>query len=169
MISWIRSVFMLLIIASIFNFPLYAAGYSGTALRKRGQEQLRLAGIKACAPRILQIIDAVADKGEANFIIEPMSPVADSSTIVITIESVLPVAGSVLSVLNINIKCEGALSQVVYWPKTCDSVKETYFLFYQNTGPIMRSVYTARFKHNLHISFIPSGAGCVTVKKEMFL
>lgn len=144
-----------------------SAGYSGQALATRIDGILLSLRITTCAPRIKQVIIALSDNQNADFIFEPMSTNPNTATNVVTMESAFNDT-SRLTIIHFNPDCGGTYEQTISWNNSCPDVKANFFPRFMPDRMIQKNITSYRTGNNLQLSLIPAGNGCVSVKKEMF-
>ena len=64
--------------------------------------------------------------------------------------------------------CSGFYEQVIYWDVPCDKLKATVFASFGSPHVILHNVQVSELNAGLQLYLMPSGAGCTSVKKEMF-
>lgn len=132
---------------------------------------LQQIGLTTCAAATLRAARFLFDGGEANFTVQPLGPDANRWPTVITLETAHANKGRVrLSTLvaSPGPTCSGLYEQVISWPTPCPELKATVFSGYQNARLIYRAVQVSELGPGLQVYLMPSGAGCVSVKKELF-
>lgn len=127
--------------------------------------------LSTCAPIISQAAQFLFDKGDVQFVVQPLGPDANRWPTVVTSEGangdkqqtrlttlIVAPAGS----------CSGLYQQVIYWPETCAAVKARVFADFKNEKPFLRNVRVSEGNPGLQLYLMPAGAsGCVSVKKEL--
>jgi hypothetical protein len=122
-----------------------------------------------CATSVTQAMTFLFEGGQANFIAQPLGPDSDRWPAVFTIESVAPGGGHThLSTLMIAPNCSGMYEQVIYWGQPCDIVKSTIFAKFTGEHVLKRDVKVSDSGPAIELYLTPAGAGCVSVKKELF-
>jgi hypothetical protein len=128
-------------------------------------------GITACAGAVQRAAGFLFEDGEANFSIQPLGPDANRWPTVIVIESAHATMGRTrLTTLTVSPGpgCSGFYEQVIYWPQPCDELKKSVFAAFQPPHPLLRDVEVSELSPAVQLYLIPAGAGCTSVKKEMF-
>lgn len=153
------------------------SGGVGAAFRAPSDALARLnASIKSinlttCAPVFSQAAAFLFDRGDVQFVVQPLGPNANRWPTVITSEGangdkqqtrlttlVIAPAGS----------CSGLYQQVIYWPEACAAVKARVFADFKNEKLFLRNVRVSEGNPGLQLYLMPAGAGgCVSVKKEL--
>jgi hypothetical protein len=153
------------------------SGGVGAAFRAPPDALARLnASIKSinlntCAPIISQAAAFLFDRGDVQFVVQPLGPDANRWPTVVTSEGangekqqtrlttlIVAPAGS----------CSGLYQQVIYWPESCTAVKARVFADFKNEKAFLRNVRVSEANPGLQLYLMPAGAaGCVSVKKEL--
>ena len=131
---------------------------------------LTSAGITVCAPILARAGQFLFEDGDGNFTIQPLGPDVNRWPVVITIESAHPAAGTTrLTVLTIapTGSCPGSYQQTIAWSQSCDVVKRTIFSAFGPDALLFRSVRQSELTPGIQLYLIPSGNGCISVKKEL--
>lgn len=132
---------------------------------------IRQINIGACAPVISQAAAFLFDKGDVQFVVQPLGPDTNRWPTVVTAEGasgekqqtrlstlIVAPAGS----------CSGLYQQVIYWPQPCAAVKARVFADFKGEKPFLRNVRVSEANPGLQLYLMPAGAaGCVSVKKEL--
>lgn len=159
--------------------PLAAQGVArgigikpGTAVPpiERVKAALAQAGVRACAPVVMQAADFLFENGEGDFTLQPLGPDANRWPVVLTIESAHAASGRTrLSILTLAPAgtCSGSYEQIITWPQTCAVLKTTVFAAFASERPLFRSVRQSELSPGIQLYLMPSGTGCVSVKKEL--
>lgn len=122
-----------------------------------------------CAASVQQAMTFLFEGGQANFTAQPLGPDSDRWPAVFVVESVPPVGGHThLSTLMIAPNCAGMYEQVIYWSQPCDIVKSTIFAKFTGEHVLAREVKVSDSGPAIELYLTPAGAGCVSVKKELF-
>jgi hypothetical protein len=125
--------------------------------------------LTACAASVQQVTDFLFEGQDANFIAQPLGPDADRWPTVFVIESADPAGGhNRFATLMIGSNCAGMYEQTLYWPQPCAVVKSTVFAKFTGEHPLLREVKVSDSGPGLQVYLTPAGAGCVSVKKELF-
>lgn len=151
-----------------------AQGMSSAAptAEDRLEAALRQIGMTQCAGVVTKAARFLFEDGEVNFTVQPLGPDANRWPTVIMIEGAHKAAGATrLTSLTVSpgaAGCAGFYEQVIAWPTPCDQLKATTFAAFQNTKIILRNVKVSELGPGLQLYLMPAGAGCVSVKKELF-
>ena len=122
-----------------------------------------------CAASVQQAMTFLFEGGHANFTAQPLGPDSDRWPAVFVVESVPPAGGHThLSTLMIAPNCAGMYEQVIYWSQPCDIVKSTIFAKFTGEHVLTREVKVSDSGPAIELYLTPAGAGCVSVKKELF-
>ena len=127
--------------------------------------------LTTCAPIISQAAAFLFDRGDVQFVVQPLGPDANRWPTVITAEGangdrqqtrlttlIVAPAGS----------CSGLYQQVIYWPEPCAAVKARVFADFKGEKSFLRNVRVSEGNPGLQLYMMPAGAGgCVSVKKEL--
>ncbi len=156
------------------------AGAGGVAGSMGGQTQTpsqRLAaalaqiGLTTCAAATQRAADFLFEDGEANFTVQPLGPDANRWPTVIVIEGAHQAMGTTrLSTLTVSPgpTCAGFYEQVIYWAMPCDKLRASVFAAFGPPRVILRNVQVSELNPALQLYLTPAGAGCTSVKKELF-
>lgn len=160
--------------------PLPPPGAGGVAGSMGGQVQTpsqRLAaalaqiGMTTCAAAAQRAADFLFEDGEANFTVQPLGPDANRWPTVIVIEGGHRTMGATrLSTLTVSPgpTCAGFYEQVIWWAMPCDKLKASVFAAFGEPRALLRNVYVSELNPALQLYLTPAGAGCTSVKKELF-
>jgi hypothetical protein len=132
---------------------------------------LKQINLGTCAPIFSQAAAFLFDRGEVQFVVQPLGPDANRWPTVVTSEGangdkqqtrlttlIVAPAGS----------CSGLYQQVIYWPETCAAVKARVFADFKNEKPFLRAVRVSEASAGLQLYMMPAGTnGCVSIKKEL--
>jgi hypothetical protein len=122
-----------------------------------------------CAASVQQAMTFLFEGGHANFTAQPLGPDSDRWPAVFVVESVPPAGGHThLSTLMIAPNCAGMYEQVIYWSQPCDVIKSTVFAKFTGEHVLSRDVKVSDSGPAIELYLTPAGAGCVSVKKELF-
>ena len=125
--------------------------------------------LTTCAASVQQAMTFLFEGSNAHFIAQPLGPDSDRWPAVFTVESVPPGGGHThLSTLMIAPNCSGMYEQVIYWSQPCDVVKSTIFAKFTGEHLLTRDVKVSDSGPAIELYLTPAGAGCVSVKKELF-
>ena len=125
--------------------------------------------LTACAQRVQQAMNFLFDGQPARFVAQPLGPDADRWPTVFVVESADPAGGHArLSTLSIAPDCAGLYEQVIYWSEPCATVKASVFGKFTGEHVLLREVKVSDDGPALQVYLTPAGAGCVSVKKELF-
>lgn len=136
----------------------------------RLRSTLAAAGITTCAPILARAGEFLFEDGDGNYTIQPLGPDINRWPIVVTIESAHRSAGTTrLTVLTIapSGSCAGSYQQTISWQQSCDELKRTVFAAFNSEKMLFRSVRQSELTPGIQLYLMPSGAGCVSVKKEL--
>jgi hypothetical protein len=128
-------------------------------------------GMGACAGAVERAANFLFEDGDANFTVQPLGPDPNRWPTVIVIEGAHAAMGRTrLSTLTVSPgpSCSGFYEQVIYWDVPCDKLKATVFASFGSPHMILRNVQVSELNAGLQLYLMPSGAGCTSVKKEMF-
>jgi hypothetical protein len=161
----------------VSGVALAQSGGVGGAFRAPLEPLARLnAAIKSinlntCAPIISQAASFLFDRGDVQFVVQPLGPDPNRWPTVVTSEGangdklqtrlttlIIAPAGS----------CSGLYQQVIYWPETCAAVKARVFADFKGEKPFLRNVRVSEANPGLQLYLMPAGTtGCVSIKKEL--
>jgi hypothetical protein len=127
--------------------------------------------INACAPVISQAAAFLFDRGDVQFVVQPLGPDTNRWPTVVTSEGAngdkLQTRLSTLIVAPAG-TCSGLYQQVIYWPEPCAAVKARVFADFKGEKVFLRNVKVSEANPGLQLYLMPAGAaGCVSVKKEL--
>lgn len=128
-------------------------------------------GLGACAGAVERAANFLFEDGDASFTVQPLGPDANRWPTVIVIEGAHAALGRTrLSTLTVSPgpTCSGFYEQVIYWPMSCERLKATVFASFGAPHPLLRNVLVSELNAGLQLYLLPAGAGCTSVKKEMF-
>lgn len=146
-----------------------ARGMSDANPSQQVARALQAMHLTACAASVQQVTDFLFEGQDANFIAQPLGPDADRWPTVFVIESADPAGGhNRFATLMIGSNCAGMYEQTLYWPQPCPVVKSTVFAKFTGEHPLLREVKVSDSGPGLQVYLTPAGAGCVSVKKELF-
>ena len=134
-------------------------------------DALRQIGMTQCAASVQRAAHFLFEDGEANFTVQPLGPDANRWPTVIVIEGAHAAAGRTrFSTLTVapGPGCSGLYEQVIAWPTPCAELKATTFSAYANAKVVLRNVQVSELNPGLQVYLMPSGTGCVSIKKELF-
>lgn len=147
-----------------------ASGLNGTS--QRFAQALRSIHMTFCASAAQRAFDFLLEGQEGNFTVQPMGPDADRFPVVITLESYHAASGqtrfSTIMVASAA-GCTGMYEQVITWVQPCDVVRKQIFSSFSPKGPVYKNVQLLDGGPALQLYTMSNGAGCVSVKKELFL
>ena len=113
--------------------------------------------IKTCVPRIDQTAKALAAGANSGaFLFNSLSD-ADKTILSLSLE----VGDGASS------GCAVAADVVAWWPANCAEVMTKAFPQVTAAGPLMRDIRVTEAGPTMRVFFMPAGAGCVTIKKEV--
>jgi hypothetical protein len=144
---------------------------AGPSAEDRLADALRQIGMTECAASVQRAAHFLFEDGEVNFTVQPLGPDANRWPTVIVIEGAHAAAGRTrFSTLTVapGPGCSGLYEQVIAWPTPCAELKATTFAAYANPKIILRDVQVSELNPGLQVYLMPSGSGCVSIKKELF-
>jgi hypothetical protein len=125
--------------------------------------------LTACAATVQQATSFLFEGQDANFIAQPLGPDSDRWPTVFVIESGDPAGGHTrFATLMIAPNCSGMYEQTIYWPQPCSQVKATVFPKYTGEHQLLSQVQVSDSGPALQVYLTPAGAGCISIKKELF-
>ncbi len=125
--------------------------------------------LTVCAAAVQRAADFIFEGQNANFIAQPLGTDGDRWPTVFVIESADPAGGHTrLTTLMVTPACTGMYEQIIYWAQPCSSIKSTVFSKYVGEHPMLRDVKVSDAGPALQVYLTPAGAGCISVKKELF-
>ncbi len=132
---------------------------------------IKSVNLNTCAPVISQAAAFLFDRGDVQFIVQPLGPDANRWPTVVTSEGAngdkLQTRLTTLIVAPAG-SCSGLYQQVIYWPETCAAIKARVFADFKGEKPFLRSVKVSEANPGLQLYLMPAGAaGCVSIKKEL--
>lgn len=150
-------------VGAAFRAPSYALARLNDAIRQLN--------VKACGPTISEAAGFLFERGDVQFIVQPLGPDVNRWPTVVTSEGthgdtkqtrlttlVVAPAGS----------CSGLYQQVIYWPQSCAAVKAKVFADFKGEKVFARNVRVSEANPGLQLYLMPAGAtGCVSIKKEL--
>jgi hypothetical protein len=157
--------------------PAGAGGVAGGMGAQAQTPSRRLAaafaqiGLTACAAAAQRAADFLFEDGEANFTVQPLGPDANRWPTVVVIEGAHPTMGRTrFSTLTVTPgpTCSGFYEQVIWWDMPCDKLKASVFSAFNASRVILRNVQVSEVSPALQLYLTPAGAGCTSVKKELF-
>jgi hypothetical protein len=132
----------------------------------RALSQMRLT---ICTNAVQKAADFLIEGQPSRFIAQPLGPDANQWPVVFVIESGDPAGGHTrLSTLMIGQNCAGMYEQMVVWAQPCATIKAAVFANFTGEHPLLSQVYVSEANPALQVFLTPAGAGCVSVKKELF-
>jgi hypothetical protein len=132
----------------------------------RALEQIHMTD---CAGTVRQATDFLFEGQEANFIVQPLGPDSVRWPVVFVIESADPAGGHTrFATLMISPNCSGMYEQVIYWAQPCNVIKSTVFAKFTGDHLMLSQVRVSDAGPALQVYLTPAGAGCVSIKKELF-
>ena len=132
---------------------------------------LSRAGIKRCAPIVQRVAEFLWENGDAGFQLKLLGADADTSSVVVTLESNHPTLGTTrYATILVAPKetCSGYYEQTIFWAAACPVVKQSNFANFPNTAPLLRNIQASAASPTVSLYLMPAGAGCVSIKKEIF-
>ena len=157
--------------------PAAAGGVAGSMGGAAQTPSQRLAaalaqiGLTTCAAAAQRAADFLFEDGEANFTVQPLGADANRWPTVIVIEGAHPAMGRTrLSTLTVSPgpTCSGLYEQVIYWDMPCAKLKASVFSGFSAPRTLLRNVEVSELNPGLQLYLTPAGAGCISVKKELF-
>ena len=146
-----------------------AAGMSDASPDLEVLQAMQQMHLTACAQRVQAAMSFLFDGQPARFVAQPLGPDSDRWPTVFIIESADPAGGHTrLSTLTVAPDCAGLYEQVIYWSEPCSTVKTSVFAKFTGEHAMMREVKVSDDGPALQVYLMPAGAGCVSVKKELF-
>jgi hypothetical protein len=121
-----------------------------------------------CAVSVQQAMAFLFEGQPAHFIAQPLGPDSDRWPAVFVVESAPAGGHTHLSTLMIAPNCSGMYEQVIYWSQPCDVVKSTIFAKFTGEHVLTRDVKVSDSGPALEVYLSSAGAGCLSVKKELF-
>ena len=175
---WRRAAAVVAIVALIVSGVATAqSGGVGAAFRAPQDAMARLAAslkqinLTACAPVVTQAANFLFERGDIQFIVQPLGPDANRWPTVVTSEGAngeKPQTRLTTLIVAPAGTCAGMYQQVIYWPETCAAVKSRVFKDFKNEHPFLRAIFVSEANPGLQLYLMPAGAGgCVSVKKEL--
>jgi hypothetical protein len=132
----------------------------------RALEQIHMTD---CAGAVRQATDFLFEGQDANFIVQPLGPDSVRWPVVFVIESADPAGGHTrFATLMISPNCSGMYEQVIYWSQPCSVIKSTVFAKFTGEHLMLSQVRVSDAGPALQVYLTPAGAGCVSIKKELF-
>jgi hypothetical protein len=144
---------------------------AGPSAEDRLADALRQIGMTECSGAVERAAHFLFEDGEVNFTVQPLGPDANRWPTVIVIEGAHTAAGRTrFSTLTVapGPGCSGLYEQIIAWPTPCADLKTTTFSAYANAKIILRNVQVSELNPGLQVYLMPSGSGCVSIKKELF-
>jgi hypothetical protein len=148
-----------------------AMGGAAQTPSQRLAAALAQVGLTTCAPAAERAADFLFEDGEANFTVQPLGPDANRWSTVIVIEGAHQAMGRTrLSTLTVSPgpTCSGLYEQVIYWDLPCAKLKASVFAAFGAPRTLLRNVQVSELSPGLQLYLTPAGAGCVSMKKELF-
>ncbi len=125
--------------------------------------------LTVCAAAVQRAADFIFEGQNANVVAQPLGPDGDRWPTVFVIESADPAGGHTrLTILMVTPGCAGMYEQTIYWSQPCSTIKSTVFSKYVGEHAMLRDVKVSDAGAALQVYLTPAGAGCVSVKKELF-
>lgn len=103
--------------------------------------------------------------------LQPLGPDANRWPTVIVIEGAHQTMGRTrLSTLMVSPgpTSSGLYEQLIYWDMPCAKLKSTVFAGFGAPHVLLRNVQVGELNPGLQLYLTPAGAGCISVKKELF-
>lgn len=122
-----------------------------------------------CAVKVQQATNFLFEGQPAQFIVQPLGPDGDRWPVVFVVESADPAGGHTrFSTLMISPGCAGMYEQMIVWQQPCNTIKATVFAKFTGEHALLREVRVSDAGPALQAYLIPSGGGCISIKKELF-
>jgi hypothetical protein len=160
--------------ASSFGGPhasaAVARGMGDTNPSQQVLQALSAMHLTACAGTVQQATNFLFEGQDANFVAQPLGPDADRWPTVFVVESADPTGSghNRFATLVVSPNCSGMYEQTIYWPQPCALVKSTVFAKFTGEHVLLSDVKVSDSGPALQVFLMPAGAGCVSVKKELF-
>jgi hypothetical protein len=146
-----------------------ARGMSDESPSQQVARALQAIHLTTCAAAVQQATDFLFEGQDANFIAQPLGPDSDRWPTVFVIESADPAGGHTrFATLMIAPNCSGMYEQTIYWPQPCSVVKATVFAKFTGEHLLLSEVKVSDSGPALQVYLTPAGAGCLSIKKELF-
>jgi len=146
-----------------------AGGLSDNSSAREVLLALQQMHLTVCATRVQQAMTFIFDGQPARFIAQPLGPDSDRWPAVFVIESADPAGGHTrFSTLMISPGCAGLYEQMIYWSQPCAAVKASVFGKFTGEHVLLRETKVSDDGPALQVYLTPAGAGCVSIKKELF-
>ena len=150
-------------VGSALRSPSFALGRLNDAIRQ--------INISTCAPAISEAAGFLFDRGDVQFVVQPLGPDANRWPTVVTSEGVHGEAKQTrLTTLIVAPagSCSGMYQQVIYWTDSCPTVKQRVFTEFKDEKVFARNVRVSEANPGLQLYLMPAGpSGCVSIKKEL--
>lgn len=129
------------------------------------------AGIKRCAPIIKRVAEFLIEDGDAGFRLKSLGNDADTAPVTLSLETRHKALGTtrystIMIVPQAN--CSGYYEQSIFWPMACPDVKANNFANFPPAAFLHSAVALSEASQTVQLALMPAGAGCMSVKKEIF-
>jgi hypothetical protein len=149
--------------------PPAADGLAADTPSLQVAEAMQRMHLTACAPGVQRAMDFLFEGQPASFIAQPLGSDSDRWPAVFVIESAGPAGTPTrFSTLMVTPNCAGMYQQEIYWSKPCDVIKATIFPNFHGEHVLRREIRVSDAGPSLQVYLAPAGAGCVSIKKELF-
>ena len=161
-----------LAIAAEKQKPLKAQTSASNAPPPNGITQAAMkAGVNACAGRINQVTNFLITGSQgtgATIFLPNDNPDKQlfSASIEIPLKNNTAYA-SVSFAPNQASGCNGMYETVIYWPQNCAQVAEKQFSSFQKTNALSKTIAVLESGTTVKVFLMPTGNGCVSIKKEI--
>jgi hypothetical protein len=131
------------------------------------------AGVVTCLSRVNQITNFVGANTQNGALLMLAPDKVDKKPFSIAMEVKNP-ANSSLSYVTTNFSpasdgsCSGSYESVNVWTNSCDEVATKVFAGFKSSGrPISQQIKVLENGPSTHVFFMPAGAGCIVIKREV--
>lgn len=133
-------------------------------------ETFRQAGVKRCLGRIQQVTSFLNGGNKANegFLFMPPAQ-QDNSFLSVSMEIATPNQFSYVST-NFHPRdneCAGEYETVTYWKSSCKALAAKTYAKLPKKGNLKSKIVMLDGGPNMRVFLMPTGAGCVAIKKEV--
>lgn len=149
--------------------PAPAAAASAPAGPNPVTAALQKAGVQRCSAQIQKVTNFFTTGAKVGTTVFPAASNPDDSLISISSEIQ---AGNVLTYASANFApradgCSAEYEQVTHWQNTCEQVYAAQFTAFKAMGVIQAVVRVYYNTPGTRIMMVPTGTGCVVIKKEV--